>query len=75
MSSLDDKKEIRWIGSAYDDLLAFPQAPRKEAGFQLGKVQAQWHLLKVVYFVTPGADPGSMGTNVAIDCGFRLSPE
>lgn len=28
------------MGSSYDDLLAFPKAPRKEAGFQLGKVQA-----------------------------------
>ena len=33
-------KEIRWVGSSYNDLLAFPKAPRKEAGFQLGKVQA-----------------------------------
>ena len=37
---MDDEKEIRWVGFAYDDLLAFPQDPRKEAGFQLGKVQA-----------------------------------
>jgi phage-related protein len=35
-----DDKEIRWVGSSYDDLLAFPRGPRKEAGFQLGKVQA-----------------------------------
>ena len=35
-----DDKEIRWVGSSYNDLLAFPKAPRKEAGFQLGKVQA-----------------------------------
>lgn len=40
MGSMDDEKEIRWVGSAYDDLLAFPQDPRKEAGFQLGKIQA-----------------------------------
>jgi phage-related protein len=33
-------KEIRWIGSSYDDLLAFPRAVRREAGFQLGRVQA-----------------------------------
>ena len=37
---MDDEKEIRWVGSAYDDLLAFPDDARKEAGFQLGKVQA-----------------------------------
>ena len=40
MTSTVDDKEIRWVGSSYDDLLAFPKAPRKEAGFQLGKVQA-----------------------------------
>ena len=37
---MDDEEEIRWVGSAYDDLLAFPQDPRQEVGFQLGKVQA-----------------------------------
>jgi len=33
-------KDIFWIGSSYEDLLAFPIKPRREAGFQLGKVQA-----------------------------------
>ena len=37
---MDDEKQIRWVGSAYDDLLAFPKDARKDAGFQLGKVQA-----------------------------------
>ena len=27
------------MGSAYDDLLSFPNEPRRYAGFQLGKVQ------------------------------------
>ncbi len=36
---MSDKKEIRWAGSAYNDLLAFPDEPRRSAGFQLGKVQ------------------------------------
>jgi phage-related protein/predicted XRE-type DNA-binding protein len=36
---MSDEKEIRWVGSAYDDLLAFPDDPRRSAGFQLGKVQ------------------------------------
>ena len=40
MSSVNDEKEIRWVGSVYVDLLAFPQEPRREAGFQLGKVPA-----------------------------------
>jgi len=37
---MEDEEQIRWVGSAYDDLLAFPRDARKEAGFQLGKVQA-----------------------------------
>ncbi len=36
---MDDEKLIRWVGSAYDDLLSFPKDARKDAGFQLGKVQ------------------------------------
>jgi phage-related protein len=34
------EKEIRWVGSSYHDLLAFPDQPRRRAGFQLAKVQA-----------------------------------
>lgn len=34
------EKEIRWIGSAYDDLAEFPDEPRRDAGFQLSKIQA-----------------------------------
>ena len=37
---MGDDKEIRWVGSSYDDLRAFPKEARKEAGFQMGKVQA-----------------------------------
>ncbi len=36
---MNDEKQIRWVGSAYDDLLAFPKDERKEVGFELGKVQ------------------------------------
>ncbi len=36
---MSDEKEIRWVGSAYDDLVAFPDGSRRSAGFQLGKVQ------------------------------------
>ena len=35
-----EEKDILWMGSSYADLLAFPKVPRREAGFQLGKVQA-----------------------------------
>jgi phage-related protein len=34
------EKDIRWVGSSYVDLNAFPKMPRKAAGFQLGKIQA-----------------------------------
>src|ERR1700686_2539795 len=37
---MDDERQIRWVGSAYSDLVAFPKNARKEAGFELGKVQA-----------------------------------
>lgn len=37
---MNQEKEIRWVGSAYGDVLAFPDEPRRQAGFQLGKVQA-----------------------------------
>ena len=37
---MDRGKEIRWVGSAYKDLLDFPDDARRQAGFQLGKVQA-----------------------------------
>lgn len=37
---MEHEKEIRWVGSAYDDLVSFPDEPRRDAGFQLSKVQA-----------------------------------
>ena len=37
---MNEEKEIRWVGSSYSDLRALPREARKEAGFQLGKVQA-----------------------------------
>jgi phage-related protein len=37
---MTDEKEIRWVGTSYNDLLAFPDEPRRYAGFQLGKVQS-----------------------------------
>lgn len=36
----NSEKEIRWVGSAYADLMGFPDAPRRDSGFQLSKVQA-----------------------------------
>ena len=37
---MEREKEIRWVGSAYEDLLSFPDDARRQAGFQLGNVQA-----------------------------------
>lgn len=37
---MDREREIRWVGSAYADLLAFPRDVRRHAGFQLEKIQA-----------------------------------
>lgn len=37
---MEREKEIRWVGSANEDLLDFPDDARRQAGFQLGKVQA-----------------------------------
>ncbi|ETS32816.1 MULTISPECIES: type II toxin-antitoxin system RelE/ParE family toxin [Photorhabdus] len=33
------EKEIAWIGSSYEDLLAFPIDTRKDAGYQLHRIQ------------------------------------
>ena len=37
---MEQEKEIRWLGSSYHDLLAFPAEMRRRAGFQLSKIQA-----------------------------------
>lgn len=37
---MEQEKDIRWLGSSYEDLLEFPEGPRRQAGFQLGKAQA-----------------------------------
>ncbi|MDR5823449.1 MULTISPECIES: type II toxin-antitoxin system RelE/ParE family toxin [unclassified Caballeronia] len=33
------EKALRWLGSSFHDLLDFPAAARREAGFQLGRPQ------------------------------------
>ena len=37
---MEEEKEIRWVGSSYADLLGFPSGARRDAGFELAKVQA-----------------------------------
>jgi phage-related protein len=51
-------KEIRWIGSSFDDLLAFPEEARRQAGFQLSKAQ-------------PGLDPDDWKPFAAVGAGTR----
>lgn len=34
---LPREKEIRWVGSSYDDLVSFPDESRRDAGFQLSE--------------------------------------
>ncbi|BAO86927.1 type II toxin-antitoxin system RelE/ParE family toxin [Caballeronia cordobensis] len=36
---MTNEKEIRWVGSSYDDICEFPSIARREAGFQLGRLQ------------------------------------
>ncbi len=36
---MNHEKDIRWLGSSYSDLLAFPDEARRAAGFQLSKIQ------------------------------------
>ena len=55
---MEQEKEIRWMGSSYRDLLAFPEEPRRQAGFQLGKIQA-------------GLDPDDWKPFDAIGAGTR----
>ncbi|NPT60427.1 type II toxin-antitoxin system RelE/ParE family toxin [Paraburkholderia elongata] len=55
---MEQEKEIRWMGSSYHDLLAFPEGPRRRAGFQLGKIQA-------------GLDPDDWKPFDSIDAGTR----
>ncbi|GEM_PF-3700693 len=31
---MEQDKDIRWVGSSYDDLRDFPAGPRRDAGFQ-----------------------------------------
>lgn len=40
MAETKKEKELRWLGSAREDLNNFPKEALKEAGYQLGKVQA-----------------------------------
>jgi phage-related protein len=37
---MENEKELKWVGTSYEDLCKFPELSRRDAGFQLGKVQA-----------------------------------
>ncbi|BFI44370.1 hypothetical protein YKD1_07890 [Yersinia pseudotuberculosis] len=38
-STLREEKDIIWLGSSFDDLMAFPINVRKDVGYQLHKIQ------------------------------------
>lgn len=47
------EKPLTWVGSSLDDLRAFPDGARREAGFQLSRVQqgllpTDWKPMKTV---------------------------
>ncbi len=37
---MEGEKEIRWVGSSYSDLRDYLESPRRDAGYQLGKIQS-----------------------------------
>ncbi|RFU45872.1 type II toxin-antitoxin system RelE/ParE family toxin [Paraburkholderia sp. DHOC27] len=55
---MEQDKEIRWMGSSFEDLRAFPEEARRQAGFQLSKVQA-------------GLDPDDWKPFAAVGAGTR----
>jgi phage-related protein len=55
---MEHEKEIRWVGSSFNDLLAFPEEPRRQADFQLGRIQA-------------GLDPDDWKPFPAVGAGTR----
>ena len=36
---MNNEKEIRWVGTSLDDLIRFPAEVKKEAGYQLHRIQ------------------------------------
>ena len=52
---MSKEKPITWIGSSLEDLIAFPEAARKEAGFQLNRVQHDLEPERWKEFKTVGA--------------------
>ncbi|MTI14181.1 type II toxin-antitoxin system RelE/ParE family toxin [Sansalvadorimonas verongulae] len=52
---MSNEKPIEWIGSALDDLLDFPDGAKKEAGFQLHRVQHDLEPERWKEFKTVGA--------------------
>ena len=51
-------KEIKWIGSSYKDLLSFPKDSKKEAGYQLDKIQR-------------GEDPSDWKSMLSVGVGVK----
>lgn len=64
-------KQLTWVGSAFNDLLAFPAEARRQAGFALRKIQAghapdDWKSFEEI-------GPGTREIRIrASDSAFRL---
>ena len=52
---METEKPIYWIGTSLKDLLAFPEAAKKEAGYQLHRVQNGLNPDNWKFFQTVGA--------------------
>ena len=67
--SMDREREIRWVGSAYADLLLFPDDARRQAGFALSGAGYRMETLvmtidtKIRHVTKPGA-------NLFLELGF-----
>lgn len=65
------QKTIYWVGSAYQDLLAFPAEIRRQVGFQLSHVQAGVEPADWKPFSTAGAGVQELRIRGA-DGAFRV---
>lgn len=50
-----EEKPILWMGTSLDDLITFPDAAKREAGFQLSRVQHDLEPTRWKEFKTVGA--------------------
>ena len=63
-------KRVLWVGSSLDDLRGFPDAARRELGFDLRRVQEG--LLPRDWKAMPSVGTGVMEVRVRIGGAFRM---